>query len=173
MDASADADHLTLRNALPLLSLALQILHLRIDATAGELKPELLATAAVNRWFTSIRVSRTSSNSGELSGPRLSPTSAHCIKKRLTAEAVTSVELLLLRAVLQGGLLRSERGELDHRRLAADAGLAGPPSAVMPPQPSSSTMVITVPASHALEATRKVRWGAGSSCAESGAVPQL
>jgi hypothetical protein len=45
VDASADADHLTLRNALPLLSLALQILHLRIDATAGELKPELLATA--------------------------------------------------------------------------------------------------------------------------------
>jgi hypothetical protein len=41
--------------------------------------------------------------------------------------------------------------------------LAGPPSAVMPPQPSSSTMVITVPAGHALEATRKVRWGAGFS----------
>ena len=50
-----------------------------------------------------------------------------------------------------------------HCRLAADAGLAGPPAAVMPPQPFSATMVMTVPAGHALEATRKVRWGAGSS----------
>ncbi len=38
---------------------------------------------------------------------------------------------------------------------------------------SSHTMEATVPAAHALEATRKVRWGAGSSCAESGTVPQL
>jgi hypothetical protein len=63
--------------------------------------------------------------------------------------------------------------QLDHSRLAADAGLADPPSPVKPPRPSRHTMKVTVPAGHALEATRKVRWGAGSSCAESGAVPQL
>jgi hypothetical protein len=63
--------------------------------------------------------------------------------------------------------------QLDHGRRPADAGLAGPPSPVVPMRPSRHTMEATVPVGHSLEATRKVRWGAGSSCAESGTVPQL
>jgi len=72
-----------------------------------------------------------------------------------------------------GGSRQARGRQLDPRRLAADARLAGPPSAVMPMRQGGSTMESTVPAGHALEATRKVRWGAGLSCVEPGAVPQL
>ena len=38
---------------------------------------------------------------------------------------------------------------------------------------SQGRMDPAVPVGHALEVTRKVRWGAGQACGESGAVPQL
>ena len=43
MDASPDADHLTWGNALLLVTLTLEILHLRLNATAAEFEPELTA----------------------------------------------------------------------------------------------------------------------------------
>ena len=71
------------------------------------------------------------------------------------------------------GHRRAGGRQLDHGRIPADARLAGAPSAVVPQRLRSHRMETTVPAGHSLEAMRKVRWGAGSSCAESGAVPQL